>query len=1133
MYCLSISYVNSFALVQNSNKKSFVINRKFVNWSTKQLVDQFYKGNDQINRIGDSDTKIACYMKKIKRLLLLFCLFLQVQAFAQQTVHGTVTDLQTGEPIAGASITLTGVKTPISTQTKDDGTFVLKVSSLLNARLMVSAIGYNTQLVEVNGQENVSIKLEATATVLDDVVVIGYGEQKKSHLTGAVAKLKNENLDEIPASSIDRMLIGKMAGLTVQNLTSETGVSPRIRVRGLSSISAGADPLVVVDGHPMPDGLAAVNPFDVESVEVLKDAASAAIYGSRGANGVILITTKSGKSNKPKYTLKAYYGIKDAYKLHPVMTTREYTEKLYAEAAMRANDPTVPANRVNLISAQEKARYLVESVLSNGQSTNWQKEGLQTAGIYNIQLGVAGGKEIKYFVSGNYQQDDGIMNHNEFNRINFRTKIDGNLGRKVKFGVNLNPSYSKTIRPTTNFTDYYRFYSGLPVYHTVATAAFVNQNEQWKDIRPGDWAQPRHFSNLTYAGYMPDGTFWDSNLDPGLTGGKVSPFSSSNNTPKSIADRQSNITNNYRLQSGGNLSLDLARGLVLKTSGSIYFNYIERDFFSKRDARADGEVNRGEHFTRKYIDLLWENTLNYTKREGHHNFAGLLGFTAQKTNILEAQIVGLNLPSDDIQTLNQASSIELENTYTRKNAIGLLSYLGRITYDYKNRYLFSVSLRTDGSSYFPKGKKYGWFPAVSAGWRLNEEPFLADVLWLNNLKIRTSYGATGNNNIEPFAYMELLNMANYPLGGGTGTLENGLAANNDVLPNILTWERTYQYNAGIDVSVLNNRLSLSLEYYNGVTDRLLLKQATMSFSGSNQFWNNIGKVRNRGFEIELNTVNIRNRKTEWSTSFNLSTNKNTLLDLGGEAYQLNYGERNEVYAAIIGAPSVQFYGYKTNGVWLSDEEIAKAQAEGLTSTLSKYFIAGGLKFVDINGDNEINEKDRTVLGTPFPNFTWGMTNNIRYAGFDLSFVIQGVQGVKLINGDGYYNESKWYNKNYNTPNRWVSAAYPGDGKTPYAAEGADWMLTDYVIENGSYAALRSVILGYALPSSITKKMKINGARFYASGENLFYIMAKGYRGINPEARTVSGNYASPLIDGYQRGAFPIGRTITFGIDINF
>jgi TonB-linked SusC/RagA family outer membrane protein len=1070
-------------------------------------------------------------MKKMTWLLL-FLVSAQL-VWAQKSVKGTVTDAQTGTPLPSVSVSVVGSKTGVSATTDEKGVFEVQVPSVNNSKLMITAIGYKPLVVELAGKSSLTIKLEQNAAVMDDVVVIGYGDQKKSHLTGAITKLKNDNLDEIPASSLDRMLIGKMAGVTVQNLSSETGVAPRVRVRGLSSISANADPLVVVDGHPMPDGLAMVNPFDVESVEVLKDAASSAIYGSRGANGVILITTRKGKTNKPKYTFKTYYGIKDAYELHPMMTTGEYTQKLYDEAALREQDPTVPANRKNLITPAEKGRYLGERVLLNGEATDWQNVALRDAGIYNAQLSVSGGKDIRYFISGNYQVDNGIMHFNDFNRINFRTKLDGNLSKKVRFSVNVNPSFSRTTRPTANFTDYYRFYSGLPVYHTPATAAFVAQNPQWSTLRAGDYAQPRHFSNLFYQGAMPDGSYWDSNEDPQVTSGRVNPFSSANNTPWSIANRQSNATNQYRLQTAGDLSFDLAKGLVFKTSGSAYVTYTEREFFSQRNARTDGEVNSGEYFTRKFIDLLWENTLNYTQSRGDHNFSGLLGFTAQKTNVTESQLVGLNLPSDNVRTLNQASAIDLARSFTLKNPIGLLSYLGRVTYDYKDRYLFSASLRTDGSGYFPPGEKYGWFPAVSAGWRLNNEPFLQDVSWLNNLKLRTSYGATGNNNIEPFSYLELLNPANYSFGAGTGNLNNGLAANNDILPNILTWERTYQFNAGIDVGLFNNRLSATIEYYNGVTDRLLLRQAAMSFSGSNQFWNNIGKVRNQGLELELTTTNIRNKHLTWTTSFNMAGNRNKLLELGGEPFQLNYGERNEIYAAFLGGPAVQFFGYKTAGVWLSDAQIAEEQQKGLTSSLSRYFVAGGLRFEDINGDNRIDENDRTIIGRPFPDFTWGMTHNIRYKNFDLTFVIQGVQGVDLINGDAFYNESRWYNRNYNTPNRWVSAAFPGDGKTPYAADGADWMLTDYIVENGSYGALRSAILGYTISPSKLKRLKLGGLRFYASGENLFFVMAKSYRGINPEARNTSGNYASPLIDGYQRGGFPIGRTMTIGVDINF
>jgi hypothetical protein len=326
---------------------------------------------------------------------------------------------------------------------------------------------------------------------------------------------------------------------------------------------------------------------------------------------------------------------------------------------------------------------------------------------------------------------------------------------------------------------------------------------------------------------------------------------------------------------------------------------------------------------------------------------------------------------------------------------------------------------------------------------------------------------------------------------------------------------------------------MSVEYYNGTTDRLLFKQGTMSFSGSNQFWNNIGKVRNEGFEIELTSHNVKNKDIEWSTSLNLSTNKNTLMDLGGEDHQFNNGERNEIYAAFPGGPSIQFFGYKTDGIWLSDKEAADAEAAGGSSSFTKYFVGGGLKLVDRNGDKRIDDKDRMTLGSPFPDFTWGFVNNVKYKGFDLNVVIQGVQGNKILNGDANYNESKWYNKNYNTASRWVSAANPGDGKTPYQGLGADWMLTDYVIEDGSYAALRSVILGYTAPAKLVKRMKLGSVRFYAAGENLFFIMANGYRGVNPEARTTSGVYASPLVDGYQRGGFPISRTVTLGVDILF
>ncbi|RZK74904.1 MAG: SusC/RagA family TonB-linked outer membrane protein, partial [Pedobacter sp.] len=527
---------------------------------------------------------------------------------------------------------------------------------------------------------------------------------------------------------------------------------------------------------------------------------------------------------------------------------------------------------------------------------------------------------------------------------------------------------------------------------------------------------------------------------------------------------------------------------------------------------------------------------NYNYSKKNHNFTGLLGYTSQQTWIDDSRITGLDFPTETFQTLNQAAQIDQSNTNTLKDQIGLVSYLGRLTYDYKSKYMLTASFRTDGSSYFAPGKKYGFFPAVSAGWNIASEPFMSEVSWLSNMKLRTSYGATGNNRITSFSYQDLLYPSNYGFGAGTGSVNLGLSPNSNVLANPgITWERTFESNTGLDLGFLQNRFNLSAEFYHAITDKLLFNVATMGFSGSNEYINNAGKVSNTGIEFEFSSSNIKSKNFEWNTAINFSRFKNKLLELGGESYQYNYGERNEIYAAIIGAPSIQFLGYRTDGVWMSQAQIdeARAQPDPLTSSLARYFTAGGLKFKDINGDNVIDVNDRVVLGDPFPDFIWGITNNFKFKGFDLNVLLQGSQGGKLINGDANYNESKRFNANYNTDSRWLSEMHPGDGKTPYAFNGVDWMISDYVIEDASYISLRNVILGYTIPQKTIKKLGVNSVRVYAAADNLLYFMGKDYKGINPEARTTSSAYSSPLVSGYQRGAFPLLRTFTLGLDFNF
>lgn len=1057
--------------------------------------------------------------------LLLTTLILQAQ---RKKITGTVVNETTGEVVAGATVSTTG-KPPIAVTTGADGSFSISVPDNVNT-LVVSSVGFTTQTVSVQGNKALSVRMAVSNSNLDDVVVIGYGTQKKSNVTGAVSKFKAERLDEAPVARLDQALQGKIAGVQVQNISSEAGSDPKIRIRGISSINAGANPLVVVDGHPVPDGLAFVNNADVESVEVLKDAASAAIYGSRGASGVILVTTKSGKVDRPKYNIKMATGYKTQYELYPMMTTSEYTQMLFDEAALKAKDPSItPPTGTAIAATNERAAYVVENDLMKGVATNWQEEGLRKAQVHNIQFNVSGGsKAVKYFVSGAYVRDQGMMYHSENDRYSLRSRVDMQLSKRVKFTLNVNPSYIKRERPSVNFIDFVRFQSYLPVIHNEATAAFVNQDPLWVNIRPGDFAQARHFNRRIYSGLMPDGSSWSS-----VTA--TDPFNTANNTPKSAMETRTITSNDYRVQSSGDLTVNIMPGLDFRTLASVYVNQTNGLDFAKRGSNREGDVNRGVYTNRTFIDLLSENTLNYNKAWKDHTLGVLAGFTAQKTQIRDEQITGLDYPSDNITTLNTALQIDQskEATFNTRNQIGLLSWLGRVSYAYKNKYLLTASWRADGSSYFAPGNKWGSFPSISAGWIVTQESFMQSVNWLNNLKLRASYGVTGNNRIVDFAFVDLLFNANYPFGTGTGTVSNGQVPSRDILANPeISWERTFQYNGGIDLGFLKNAITLSVDVYQSKTDQLLLRQNVMGFAGVPQTWNNIGRLQNNGFEVDITSQNIRRRKFRWSTSINFSRNTNKLLELGGEEFQLNQGERTELYMNRVGDPLIQYFGYRTNGVWLSQKEIDDARAAGLTSTLSNVFIPGGLKLVDLNGDNRLDANDRTVIGSPYPDFIYGITNNFNIGLLDLSFLIQGVQGGELVNGDANYNETKRYNKNYNQ-NRWLSPAYPGDGRTPYSTNGFNWMLTDYVVEDASYITLREIIIGLSVPKKLTDRLRLGGARFYMSAQNVFFHTNTSYRGINVEGRFTTGPYNTPLVDGYQRGSFPMPKTFMFGLDLNF
>ena len=1039
-------------------------------------------------------------------ILTLFMLVCAAAMYADVRVQGRVID-DAGEPMIGVNVVIQGTGT--GTLTNIDGEFSMDVPSAESV-IVLSYMGYQSLEMKAGNGQLGTIMLEEMAQNIDEVVVVGYGVQKKSHLTGSVSKYSDENLGNQAVSRLDQALQGKIAGVTINNVSSEAGSAPQVRVRGMGSLSASNEPLVVVDGYPMSDGLSFIDMNDVESIEVLKDAASAAIYGSRGANGVILITTKSGDIQKAKYSIKAYTGFKQAYQLHDLMDSHDYVNMLYREQELGGAAPT----------NSEKAWLSIDN------HTDWQREALRNvANITNVQFSVSGGKkECKYYVSGSYTGDDGIMINSRYDKFNVRAKIDATLSKIVSVGVNITPSYTKRESPATNFIDFYRTYSWLPVRHTEYTAAMTGQPV-------GSYAHGRHFNNLEY-------TDKDGNTFT------ASPWGTNNNNPRCVMDNEKRYTEDYRLNTSAYININIYKGLTFRSQNGFYVQYRDNNIYHNANAKSDGDANYALYTNRLRIDLLSENTLNYTAQWGKHEFGAMAGFTANRVRLRTAGIKGTSFPTDYVPTINAATDIVItENdgtrrTYTLEEQELLLSVLARINYSYGDRYLASVSFRADGSSKFGPERQWGYFPSVSIGWRMSEEEWLKDQAWLNQLKLRGSWGVTGNNDIPNYAAYDKLNAANYTFGTAN-TLFPGLANTGATLGNKrISWEQTNEFDAGFDISMFKTRLNLSVDYYYSITKSLLFQQPALAITGYTNYWNNIGKVRNQGVEIELHTYNIKNKKFEWQTQLNLSTNNNRLLELDGTSERLlSYGERSEVYVAQVGGPSIQYYGYRTNGVWTSQEEIDDFLA-GRPATdvflVGKTVVPGTLKVVDKDGNGIIDAYDRDVLGTPFPTLTWGMTNTFLFYGFDFSFMFQGVAGVTVLNGDGYYQETKKINTAYTT-NRYISPAAPGDGKTPTFANGngMPWELTDYLLQNASYAALKDITLGYRFDKKQLRPVHLNTIRLYFSVQNAAYIWGKSYKGINPEARYTSNQYASPLVDGYQRGGFPIQRTYTFGLEIGF
>ncbi|MEZ7494939.1 TonB-dependent receptor [Leeuwenhoekiella aequorea] len=1015
----------------------------------------------------------------VKTITTAFIMFLcQFALIAQENymVRGTVTAASDNSPVPGVNVLVFGTTSGVVTDF--DGNYEISVSD--DSQLVFSYVGFATQTLSVDGRKEINVALADDAQNLDEVVVVGYGTRKKSHLTGAVSSVVNEDLDQLPVSRVDDALVGQISGVNVQATQGEAGSAPTIRIRGTGSLTGSSDPLIVVDGLVVDnDFLGSLDMSEVASFDVLKDAASAAIYGSRGGNGVILITTKQGKEGKTVFSYQGYTGFKEA----------RQSDSYYFSVAK-----TAAAELAATGSLSPRTQYIQQI----GIDQDWQDIIFDGGMIENHSLSARGGNEnTKYSISLGYLHDEGVLLTDDYKRYNLRLKLDSDVSDKFKIGGNLAPSYTNTRRFDGSTHDILRQPPWLPVYHDANTIQYVDRSV-YPDVQIGDYAVQRHFDNYDLFG---DGTLID-----------ISDTSNTNPAAKVIErDR-----NDYKFKLNGNFygEYELYDNLKLRSTLSGDYQSTKRDrwqgVLSSRNGAADASY---EVSNETQIHIASETFLTYNKNFGEHEFDALAGISFEKWDYSGESSLGTGYTSDLIRTLTAATVLTNIDSY--KFAERFQSYFARINYAYADKYLASVSYRRDGSSVFGSDNKYGDFPAVSVGWDIAQEDFLKESNTLSSLKFRFSYGFTGNKDLDTGS--DIIDLyPSLPLLGPSsatidGSLQSAYIALNIANPD-LQWERSREYNPGLDFGILNNRITGSVDYYKRTSDQLLLFNPVSSTTGFRNALVNIGEVVNSGVEFELRTRNISTPNFQWSTTILASMNDNELTDFADSngQIQITDDKRAAEWINLQGQPISSFYG------WVVDEEIA------LENLQQPYFPIGGeaqdVYVKDLNGDGLIDDDDKTILGSPYPDLVWSISNDFKIGNVDISFLFQGSHGAEVRNmGDQYIFNHFNSGQDFNVQT------------TPNQGFIKEKIFTNSIVQDASYVALRNVNIGYNFPKTLTSKIGLTGMRVYAAGQNLMYLTADDYTGFNPE----SIDDTSPTTYGYQRGGSPIFRTISFGINADF
>ena len=1049
-------------------------------------------------------------------LIVLFLVSFTIMAQDGYTLTGTVVD-NSNQPVPAVNVIIQNSNT--GTSTDFDGNYSIEVSN--GDVLEFSSLGFTTQTITINGQQTLNITLAEDTLLMDEVVVVGYGNRKRSQLTGAVAKIGGAEVAAIQAPRVDDALAGKLAGVLIQNQSGEPGADPRIQIRAASSITADSSPLIVVDGYPISGSIATVNPNDIQSLEVLKDAASAAIYGSRGANGVILITTKTGTTGKPKFSFNAYTSISNKYISDNILfNASEWADNIETNIANGSWD----------VSEVDPALldYRINAYRNSPGAISPEEWLFQTGGIQSYDFSMNGGTEnVKYFASVGYQDTEGVAITQEFERINARLNLDVNLG-KFKTGLSFNGFTSDRAILAHDQRDLLRAYGVHPVFHTAESIAFVQDlnsqaialglapfdagyrggdapfNNSIFTLQPGDTAQDWHYGRS----------------GNGIGGsGDAGPATKLNNQERTQRSYFANVVS-Y-------LSYELLDGLTVKTvlGGDVSDIQDFRFRGLEADSRARTNQTDLDQTDTKRSSVLSETTLNYNKVFGKHDISAVAGLEFQNIFTKGTALRGTNVPFGDIRNYNLLDPADITVT-ERDETIARRSVFGRIQYAFDDRYLASVSLRRDGDSRFGVNEQFEVFPALSLGWNIHNESFFkGDVI--STLKPRFSTGTLGTTSfLGPYDSQALLNPR--PTVLGTGFLISSNQQNDN-----LTWQQNTETNYGLDLGFANNRIRLSVDYYTSDIESILIDQANSEVEGFASQVLNVGDVRSSGLEFELSALVAQKDDFTWSLGGNLSTVDTEITDLGDleQLPPVIYGQsgRGPVFRNYVGGEIGEMWGLESEGLV---EEIHIADP---TRTLGAD--SGEVYVVDQNGDGVI-DATRTVeeggdlvkIGQNTPDFYWGLNSNFTYKDFDASFQFQGAQGGDVFNIDPLYWQSQFGGR--------LRDSFDADDDNIADASGRHYTRardqTSSAIQDASYLALRNLTIGYTLNPKLTDKMGIGSARIYAAATNLLYIFGDDYTSFNPEGiETTNGGYQGPTTYGVQVGASPVVRSFTLGLNLNF